>query len=570
MGHQVTKRAIRLIGWILPLLLIGPDIFSGSAQNDCPALVYQALDAVGQVCSSMDRNEACYANSLVHASFADNANVTFDKPADRAPLNAIEELQTSPLDEALNQWGVAVMSIQANLPDTLPGQAVKFILYGDVSIENAGGEQPSIEDYRSVTAEYASILRSGPGTDNRIVTYVREGTQLLVQGRSEDGNWLFTSANGHTGWIGSILVSANFDIRSELNVLNGSQPVNYGPMQAFYFTTGVGAPNCHGMPPSALVIQSPHGYTVSLNANGVNISMGSTIALTAVQGQEMRIATLQGQAIAEVDNFRRSIPAGFEVSMPLSEDREPRAAGLPNLPRPIRRDTWAAVEQAPVQIFDQPVVVPNSETIGDTNHYCADPANAQTCSDPAFYQEAPAECGNLVCEAGEDNASCSADCQPTPCPEGGCAPTEVPPTLTNSCVDCISTPETVSEPPTGVPDAVTTPAPAPPPATPASDTSVESSPVPAPSTESTQNDSPAPQSTPANIAQPATQNTTDATPPPQQSSASSSGTQSGTTDSSSNCVADCASNSSAGAGEQVQTGSGTSNGGGSATSEASG
>jgi hypothetical protein len=34
------------------------------------------------------------------------------------------------------------MQIQANLPDTLPGQNVVMILFGEVLIDNAGGELP--------------------------------------------------------------------------------------------------------------------------------------------------------------------------------------------------------------------------------------------------------------------------------------------------------------------------------------------------------------------------------------------------------------------------------------------
>ena len=61
----------------------------------------------------------------------------------------------SELNEDAGVWGVAVMSLQADIPNTLPGQNVTFILFGDVMIENAASDEQ--------TPMQAFYLRTGIG-----------------------------------------------------------------------------------------------------------------------------------------------------------------------------------------------------------------------------------------------------------------------------------------------------------------------------------------------------------------------------------------------------------------------
>jgi hypothetical protein len=56
--------------------------------------------------------------------------------ADRTALIDLETIRTTPLNLALDRWGIAVMNVQANVPNTLPGQAVTFLLLGDAQVEN--------------------------------------------------------------------------------------------------------------------------------------------------------------------------------------------------------------------------------------------------------------------------------------------------------------------------------------------------------------------------------------------------------------------------------------------------
>jgi hypothetical protein len=63
------------------------------------------------------------------------------------------------MDEEEGTWGVAVLQVQANLPDTLPGQNVTMLLFGDVEIIDASTEE-SGDELQPMQAFY---FRSGIG-----------------------------------------------------------------------------------------------------------------------------------------------------------------------------------------------------------------------------------------------------------------------------------------------------------------------------------------------------------------------------------------------------------------------
>lgn len=107
------------------------------AQDLCPDIVAEALTATDSFCSQIGRNEACYGNLQITAELADE-DLVFESQGDIVELTEVERLTLSPLVEESTQWGVALLNVQANIPDTVPGQGVMFLLFGDVDIENAG------------------------------------------------------------------------------------------------------------------------------------------------------------------------------------------------------------------------------------------------------------------------------------------------------------------------------------------------------------------------------------------------------------------------------------------------
>ncbi len=123
-----------------------PEQISTAPPNvTCEELVTLAETSVGLVCDSLGRNQACYGNRLVSVDFRPGSNLVFQQSGDTVNLLDVQRLQTSPLDFQSHDWGIAVLKAQANLPDSLPGENVTFLLFGDTTVDD-----PS-PDMRAVT-----------------------------------------------------------------------------------------------------------------------------------------------------------------------------------------------------------------------------------------------------------------------------------------------------------------------------------------------------------------------------------------------------------------------------------
>lgn len=258
--------------------------------ENCPALVIRALDSIADVCTGMNRNESCYGFNRVDAQFweADPA-LSFNTPADRVPLATLQTLATAPLSLENGLWGVAALHLHSpDLPQILPGQAVMFLLMGDTEIENrvspddAAAPQQPIE----VITQVATELRSRPATTANSLGNLPPGTRVQVVGQDESGRWAeILLTNGSHAWLPVDDLEAAPTINTLPVTFGEDVPPRYGPMQSFYFTTGLAGPSCNEAP-DALVIQSPGGLEVSFNINNLSVEIGSTVAFTTVDADD--------------------------------------------------------------------------------------------------------------------------------------------------------------------------------------------------------------------------------------------------------------------------------------------
>jgi len=106
------------------------------AQGTCGDLVTRALEKVSTNCTNLAPNSVCYGNGLIFAQPQTGISLTFANDGDVAPIDAFAGITHSPLDEGLQIWGVSLMSLQANIPDTSPGQAVQIIVFGNVAVND--------------------------------------------------------------------------------------------------------------------------------------------------------------------------------------------------------------------------------------------------------------------------------------------------------------------------------------------------------------------------------------------------------------------------------------------------
>ena len=104
----------------------------------CAPQVVQALSRVQTICSATARNQACYGNALIEAELTQQ-DAPFAQAGDIMPFVNLRSLRL--LANAMTgDYGVALLQLQANLPDTLPGQNVTFLLFGNAELRDAGAD----------------------------------------------------------------------------------------------------------------------------------------------------------------------------------------------------------------------------------------------------------------------------------------------------------------------------------------------------------------------------------------------------------------------------------------------
>lgn len=265
----------------LILLFVVACFTTAAAQSStCGPFVQQALALAQQGCEATSRNQACYGYFALQATPREGTqNFSFAQQGDIVNVADLNTLQLSALDTVKNTWGIALMKLQANLPDSLPGQNVTFLLFGNVEIRNG--------------VPAGTTTATAPDTD-------------MLQ-----------------------------------------------PMQAFYFTTGVGGTNCAGAPADGIVIQTPQGAgQIKLRANNVDISLGSTAYIQAQPGASMNIRVVSGKGYVSSAGKTVSVPAGAQVEIPIDEDLI--ASDVPSDPEPY--DAFD-VEDLPIELLPDEIEI---------------------------------------------------------------------------------------------------------------------------------------------------------------------------------------------------------------------
>ncbi len=314
----------RLVLTIALLVLFTGVLAPASTQEEtCPIIVQEAMNTVGDACSVLNRDEACYGNHQVQAEFWDTAGPpSFSAPADRVALVDLKQVIASPLNPEQQTWGMAVLNLQANLPDLAPGQTVLFLLMGDVSVENAIPPSEAAASIVGVPLKVAADteLHRCPVPDAPVVDTAPAGSDLLLIGRGAAGEWyeVWRDAN-HNAWLPSAAVTDTSNLNTLPVTFGPDSPPRCGAMQAFRFTAGLGVPRCQEAP-NSLVVQTPQDVEVAFDVNGLSVTVGSTVAFSAFEnpsadGTEpvMLITLMEGDLKAE---FKRSQTAHGPAGVP--------------------------------------------------------------------------------------------------------------------------------------------------------------------------------------------------------------------------------------------------------------
>lgn len=348
-------------------LLMGLLLFSVSAvtAQSCPAIVQQALNSVDANCTGLDRNNACYGYDQVQASFIEAvADDFFTQPADRTDILNLETLSASPLDETAGTWGVSVMKLQANVPNSLPGQAATFVVMGEAEVENAVDPAEAADAVEPLAVEVTAgaNIRSGPGLNFNVIAGAPRGTMLPADGLNDDGDWLRVVFRERIGWVNRVVLDENAAIDSLPQV----DPRQRSPMQAFYLRTNTALPACEDAP-DVLMVQGPRNVEVDLTVNGVNVRIGSTVLFRQSAPDTLEIIVLDGQlqflnddyqpTTTVYENFRTTVCLDPPEDRGLDGESNDQEAGCPPSepqyvgPSPLGLD-WCELEDVPQSVLN--------------------------------------------------------------------------------------------------------------------------------------------------------------------------------------------------------------------------
>ncbi|MBN1679616.1 MAG: SH3 domain-containing protein [Anaerolineae bacterium] len=303
-----------------------------SQSDACTTLVTQAVDVIGTSCAMMGRNEACYGHTLVAATFQDGAaGVSFEKSGDIAPLLDLQALVTRPADPEAGTWGVAMLKVQADLPDT-GDQALTFVLFGDTEVTNGvDPEQASLPTCTITNAGGGINVRSGPGTSYGIVNVLESGGTAVANGRNAAGDWLRVDLEDGPGWVYVPLVTVDGDINTLAVIEEGAEPAPVvRPMQVFTLRSGENDTCAEA--PDGLLIQSPGGQRAHVSVNGVEMEFASAGFLTAVPDDALTVSGIEGSIAVTAFGKTVTVEPGFKTDIPL-EGLE--ASGPPEDPQVI-------------------------------------------------------------------------------------------------------------------------------------------------------------------------------------------------------------------------------------------
>ncbi|MBZ0284716.1 MAG: SH3 domain-containing protein [Anaerolineae bacterium] len=318
---------LRILIWTCLLVLATAPILV--LAQDCPATVTEALATTDQVCDSTGRNRACYGYMMVEADPQPGIDdFAFTTAGDQVDVASIQSMRLSPMQVDTGMWGVALMRLQANLPETRT-HSVTLLAFGDVSLENSV-PVPTFLDMTVAVDSYVNVRRL-PNAAAGVVGVLEPGQTVTAVQRLADDSWLRVELPnyGEQGWVLADLLTTDSDLNT-LNIAEASQP-GLRPMQAFYFQSGNDAISCDAVPESGMLIQTPEGVgEIRLWINEVKIDMGSTIHFQAQANGDMVISALEGHATVEARGVQYTAMAGTQIIVPMDTDLKP--SGSPSLP----------------------------------------------------------------------------------------------------------------------------------------------------------------------------------------------------------------------------------------------
>jgi hypothetical protein len=350
-SHTFTTKLFPLFLLILLSLSLAPaslaqDEFSVNALPDI-----QRMQVLADACADLELNTLCYGGGSVQVT-TDGTTTTLSEVGARLPLAGVQRIETT-VDEAACTWGGVVLKLQGTAGASQPGMT--YVALGNVVLENATAPEnffaPATPQQVSVNTDNLNF-RAAPSMEAEVIGQFDTGALLNADALSADGAWLRVESEGVTGWVAREFTQSETDLNT-LPALNESAK---GWMQDFRLHTAPSA--CPATLPSLLVIQTPGHDRVPLNVNGMEISVGSTIAFN----------TLSDNALGGPDTVD---PSETELGGPDTVDPSEAELGGPDTVDPSD-PSLGGPDTAPVTqmvVLDGSLMLPGLEASGETHAY---------------------------------------------------------------------------------------------------------------------------------------------------------------------------------------------------------
>ncbi len=321
----------------LLILLFTSVIVQAQTDLTCPQMAGLALDDALRNCSQVETGAICYGHDTIIAEFSDQQNLT--DPADQASVVTLESLQTSSLNPADEQWGLARLRIAANLTGA---DSVLLVVFGDVLLEN-GVTQPVGNRIEATTVSNANI-RAEPSTDAEVTGGLVNAQTVTIDARNADSTWLHV--NEPAGWVFAELVEPLSDV-SELSVMTDSSMQLQTPLQALNLNSGAGTTDCLEYNNNGLLLQSPlERGPARLTINGTDLAFNGTAYIQA--SDNLIVQVLEGAVQVNANEVSQQLVAGTQVAVPLNAGG--MTAGIPGELQPYDEELLATL---PLVLLDR-------------------------------------------------------------------------------------------------------------------------------------------------------------------------------------------------------------------------
>lgn len=296
MRNRVVKLAILIFAISLPFSIMA----SRAQELQCDEVIKKILQDTGDRCKDLGRNKGCYGNNLVMATPKDGVSpdsFVFNKPSDVVNIADIASLRMAAYKEGGSEWGVSYLRVQANFPDTQPGQYVTMLLFGDTTLEDRSRQ---VADKTQTEQKPMQAV------------YFRSGTATLACKRAPTSGMIIQTPKGAA--------------KAELT------------MNEVKLSVG-----------STVFIESPDDDLPPLGATNTPVPK----ATRNTKQNKLVVTTIEGEAKITANGVTRTVKTGQKSEVPLISDNS-RPAGAPSVPVNASVDVKSIVDV----VIDEELIPP--------------------------------------------------------------------------------------------------------------------------------------------------------------------------------------------------------------------